>query len=252
VIRVGDELTPAQSCNRILARAEGYTYAANVWALCFVQRPFSAAPRQTLIVDSQSGRTHPVLVEMLGSLHPVLVEMLGSLHPVLVEMLGSHPVLVEMLGSLHPVLVEMLGSHPVLVEMLGSLHPVLVEMLGSHPVLVEMLGSLRWRRLRRANHCVPGCDSAPLWRAARRDEAACVAEPVASSEEACVPTDGKSNHSDTCHCTGSAVCVSQNRLAGGAWERWEWWQTAPSVKGLAAIGKMSLDRTRRVNHSSAR
>jgi hypothetical protein len=231
VIRVGDELTPAQSCNRILARAEGYTYAANVWALCFVQRPFSAAPRQTLIVDSQSGRTHPVLVEMLGSLHPVLVEMLGSLHPVLVEMLGSHPVLVEMLGSLHP---------------------VLVEMLGSHPVLVEMLGSLRWRRLRRANHCVPGCDSAPLWRAARRDEAACVAEPVASSEEACVPTDGKSNHSDTCHCTGSAVCVSQNRLAGGAWERWEWWQTAPSVKGLAAIGKMSLDRTRRVNHSSAR
>jgi hypothetical protein len=210
VIRVGDELTPAQSCNRILARAEGYTYAANVWALCFVQRPFSAAPRQTLIVDSQSGRTHPVLVEMLGSLHPVLVEMLGSLHP------------------------------------------VLVEMLGSHPVLVEMLGSLRWRRLRRANHCVPGCDSAPLWRAARRDEAACVAEPVASSEEACVPTDGKSNHSDTCHCTGSAVCVSQNRLAGGAWERWEWWQTAPSVKGLAAIGKMSLDRTRRVNHSSAR
>ena len=199
MIRVGDELTPAQSCNRILARAEGYTYAANVWALCFVQRPFSAAPRQTLIVDSQSGRTHPVLVEMLGSLHPVLVEMLGS-----------------------------------------------------HPVLVEMLGSLRWRRLRRANHCVPGCDSAPLWRAARRDEAACVAEPVASSEEACVPTDGKSNHSDTCHCTGSAVCVSQNRLAGGAWERWEWWQTAPSVKGLAAIGKMSLDRTRRVNHSSAR
>jgi tRNA-binding EMAP/Myf-like protein len=34
--------------NTLVARTEGYTYAAKVWALCLVQGPFSVAPCQTL------------------------------------------------------------------------------------------------------------------------------------------------------------------------------------------------------------
>jgi hypothetical protein len=34
--------------NTIVARTEGYTHAANVWALCLVQGPISVAPCQTL------------------------------------------------------------------------------------------------------------------------------------------------------------------------------------------------------------
>ena len=41
---------PPISLPRIVARTEGYTYAAKVWALCLVQAPFSVAPCQTLIV----------------------------------------------------------------------------------------------------------------------------------------------------------------------------------------------------------
>jgi hypothetical protein len=32
----------------IVARSEGYTYAASVWDVCLVQGPFSVAPCQTL------------------------------------------------------------------------------------------------------------------------------------------------------------------------------------------------------------
>jgi hypothetical protein len=39
---------PPISLSRIVARAEGYTYAAKLWALCLVQGPFSVAPCQTL------------------------------------------------------------------------------------------------------------------------------------------------------------------------------------------------------------
>jgi hypothetical protein len=43
--------TPADSPRQwIVARAEGYTYAANVWGLSLVQGPFSVAPCQTLSV----------------------------------------------------------------------------------------------------------------------------------------------------------------------------------------------------------
>jgi hypothetical protein len=39
---------PIPSPGRIVARTEGYTYAASVWDLSIVQGPFSVAPRQTL------------------------------------------------------------------------------------------------------------------------------------------------------------------------------------------------------------
>ena len=36
-----------------LPRAEGFTYAANVWDLCLVQGPFFVAPCQTLATFSR-------------------------------------------------------------------------------------------------------------------------------------------------------------------------------------------------------
>jgi hypothetical protein len=62
-IRVGDELsrpcsaTPAQSLYTIVARTEGYTFAAKVWALSIVQRPVSVAPCETLIVTIRNFST---------------------------------------------------------------------------------------------------------------------------------------------------------------------------------------------------
>ena len=50
---MGDELTPPNSSNMIVARTEGYTYTSKVWAVCIIQAPFSAAPCQTLSSDSQ-------------------------------------------------------------------------------------------------------------------------------------------------------------------------------------------------------
>jgi hypothetical protein len=41
--------TPADFPPHDVARTEGYTYAAKVWAMCLVQGPFSVAPCQTLI-----------------------------------------------------------------------------------------------------------------------------------------------------------------------------------------------------------
>jgi hypothetical protein len=41
---------PPISFSRFVTRTEGYTHAANVWALSVVQVPFSVAPCQTLIV----------------------------------------------------------------------------------------------------------------------------------------------------------------------------------------------------------
>jgi tRNA-binding EMAP/Myf-like protein len=38
--------------NTLVARTEGYTYAAKVWALCLVQGPFSVAPCQPYRYDS--------------------------------------------------------------------------------------------------------------------------------------------------------------------------------------------------------
>jgi hypothetical protein len=43
----GRFVTPADISPRIVARTEGYTYAANVWDLSLVQGPFSVAPCQT-------------------------------------------------------------------------------------------------------------------------------------------------------------------------------------------------------------
>ena len=59
---MGDELTgsfvsrrPPISLCTIVARAGGYTYDAEVWALSLVQGPFSVAPCQTLRYNSQLG-----------------------------------------------------------------------------------------------------------------------------------------------------------------------------------------------------
>jgi hypothetical protein len=43
-VRVGEQLTPPNRFNTRVARTEGYTYAAKVWALSFVQELFSVAP----------------------------------------------------------------------------------------------------------------------------------------------------------------------------------------------------------------
>ena len=49
---MGEELTrPFRDARTIplytiVARTQGYTYAAKEWAVCFVQGPFSVAPRQ--------------------------------------------------------------------------------------------------------------------------------------------------------------------------------------------------------------
>jgi hypothetical protein len=52
--RVGDRsrgrFRPPIPLTRIVARTEGYTYAAKVWDLSIVQGPFSVAPCQTLFV----------------------------------------------------------------------------------------------------------------------------------------------------------------------------------------------------------
>jgi hypothetical protein len=45
---VGDELTRAvrEASSTIVARTDGYTYDARVWAMCVVQGPFSVAKAQ--------------------------------------------------------------------------------------------------------------------------------------------------------------------------------------------------------------
>ena len=50
IVMVGDRsrgrfTTPAQSLSRIVARAEGYTYAVEVWALSIRSRPIFLSPR---------------------------------------------------------------------------------------------------------------------------------------------------------------------------------------------------------------
>jgi hypothetical protein len=51
-----------------VARTEGYTYAAKVWALCLVQGPFSVAPCQTLIARLCSGIAARLNVSRLGGI----------------------------------------------------------------------------------------------------------------------------------------------------------------------------------------
>jgi hypothetical protein len=49
---------PPISLSMVVARTEGYTYAAIVWDLSLVQRPFSAAPCRTLALTYDSRLLH--------------------------------------------------------------------------------------------------------------------------------------------------------------------------------------------------
>jgi hypothetical protein len=82
---VGDEptppfTTPAQSfSNSIVVRIEGYTYAAKVRALCIVQRSFSVAPCQTLLV-----RCRPrCVLKRVGAQMGVITKSLGKLEVIM-------------------------------------------------------------------------------------------------------------------------------------------------------------------------